>query len=141
MIRKGMRIKTPSQAYIRTYNKYNNSGEYYSFLYNVGKVNPETKKFETQEHYTINVMNIKPNPDSDIDVVEILTAKPVIKTSKDGREFLQCEVSINAENYSQPVSPTYRENAKVNPDNQQNNNVERPQEIKSVDEIEDDFPF
>lgn len=109
MIYEGLRIKTPSKKFIKKYKTYDGD-DVYTFLYGYGTKNKETNKYEVKERYTIYVKNIVPNEDSEIICTKIISCKPVIKTSSDGREFLQCEVTIEADNVKKPKLSRYKDN-------------------------------
>lgn len=109
MIYEGLRIKTPSKQFIKKYKTYNGD-DVYTFLYNYGSKNKETNKYEVKERYTIYVKNIVPNEDSEIICTKILSCRPVIKTSSDGRDFLQCEATIEADNVEKPKLSRYKDN-------------------------------
>ena len=136
MMYAGLRIKTPHSEFIKKI-KYENTDTIYSFFYNYFVKNKETNKYEVAEAYVVNVTNIIPKPDSEIICTKILKCQPKIMKSKDGRDFLNCVVFIEADNVSEPKLPRYEEQAQQNqPTQQQENNNNTNLEIQ-----EDDLPF
>lgn len=140
MIYEGLRIKTPNKQYIKKYKTYDGD-DVYSFLYNYGTKNKETNKYEVKERYTLYIKNIIPNEDSEIICTKIINCKPIIKTSSDGREFLQCEVTIEADNVKNPKLSRYKDNVNngIKPEYIEKEETQENQNY--VDNYEDDLPF
>lgn len=141
MMYAGLRIKTPHSEFIKKI-KYENSDTMYSFFYNYFVKNKETNKYEVAEAYVVNVTNIMPKPDSEIICTKLIKCQPKVMKSKDGRDFLNCVVFIEADNVSEPKLPRYEEQAQQN--QYQNNNNYNNQQQKEKDNLEvgeDDLPF
>lgn len=143
MMYAGLRIKTPHSEFIKKI-KYENSDTMYSFFYNYFVKNKETNKYEVAEAYVVNVTNIMPKPDSEIICTKLIKCQPKIMKSKDGRDFLNCVVFIEADNVSEPKLPRYEEQAQqtqqpntttTNTTTSQNNNN------TNLEIQEDDLPF
>ena len=133
----GLRIKTPHSEFIKQLQ--NNNGEkIYSFFYNYFVKNKETDKYEVAEAYVVNVTNIIPKPDSEIICTKLIKCQPKIMKSKDGRDFLNCVVFIEADNVSEPKLPRYEEQAQQK---QQPNTIAKSQSNNNLEMQEDDFPF
>ncbi len=139
MIYEGLRIKTPNEQYLKTLTSFKNE-VYTSFLYNYSTKNETTGKYEIKERYIINVYNIVPNPDSEIICTRIVNCKPAENKSKDGRTFLNCIVTIEADNVKEPKLPAYANNTHaVRNDIPQS--VQYQQQTRVLDVTEDDLPF
>lgn len=137
MMYAGLRIKTPHSEFIKQLQ--NNNGEkIYSFFYNYFVKNKETDKYEVAEAYVVNVTNIIPKPDSEIICTKLIKCQPKIMKSKDGRDFLNCVVFIEADNVSEPKLPRYEEQAQQK---QQPNTTAKSQSNNNLEMQEDDFPF
>lgn len=144
----GLRIKTPSAPWLKQFCTYDNTQTYYSFLYNYKVKNEETGEYEIAERYIVNVMNIVPNADSDIVCTKILKCKPIIKKDKNGKEYLNCDVYIEAENVAKPKLSRYQDNVNQKNSNmiseQQKQNQNNNQNQYSNDNLsinENDLPF
>lgn len=144
MIYKGLRIKTPSANFIKKMQDFKGN-PYTSFLYNYSAKNEKSGKYEIKERYVINIFNIVPNADSEIICTNIVNCKPQIMKSKDGRDFLNCVVTIEADNVSEPKLSTYVNNPNAKPSNvnvnQQNTYQDNVQQYNSVEIDEDLLPF
>ena len=137
MMYAGLRIKTPHSEFIKQIK--NNNGEIiYSFFYNYFVKNKETDKYEVAEAYVVNVTNIIPKPDSEIICTKLIKCQPKVMKSKDGRDFLNCVVYIEADNVSEPKLPRYEEQAQQK---QQPNTTAKSQSNNNLEMQEDDFPF
>lgn len=137
MMYAGLRIKTPHSEFIKQLQ--NNNGEkIYSFFYNYFVKNKETNQYEVAEAYVVNVTNIIPKPDSEIICTKLIKCQPKIMKSKDGRDFLNCVVFIEADNVSEPKLPRYEEQAQQK---QQPNTTTKSQSNNNLEMQEDDFPF
>ena len=137
MMYAGLRIKTPHSEFIKQLQ--NNNGEkIYSFFYNYFVKNKETNQYEVAEAYVVNVTNIIPKPDSEIICTKLIKCQPKIMKSKDGRDFLNCVVFIEADNVSEPKLPRYEEQAQQK---QQPNTIAKSQSNNNLEMQEDDFPF
>nr|DAR54901.1 MAG TPA: single-stranded DNA-binding protein [Caudoviricetes sp.] len=109
MIYNDLRIKTPKAEWI--YEKKDKKGQtYYRFLYNYSKKNEKTQQYEIAERYTINVINIKPNADSDIICTRIVATRPCTNFGKDNKTYLVNEVWIEADNVSEAKLSRYQDN-------------------------------
>ena len=93
-MKKGSKIKVPKSQFVKEMKDYNNN-PYYSFLYNHSVKNKQTGEWEITERYVINVMDVIIQPETEIEIVDILEAKPQIMKSKDGRDFLNCVMWVN----------------------------------------------
>lgn len=93
-MKKGSKIKVPKAQFVKEMKDYNKN-PYYSFLYNHSVKNKQTGEWEITERYVINVMDVIVQPETEIEIVEILEAKPQIMKSKDGRDFLNCVMWVN----------------------------------------------
>ena len=137
----GLRIKTPHSEFIKRI-KYNNGEIIYSFFYNYFVKNKETNQYEVAEAYVVNVSNINPKPDSEIICTKILKCQPKIMKSKDGRDFLNCVVFIEADNVSEPKLPRYEEQAQqTQQPTTTNNNTSTQNNTTNLEIQEDDLPF
>lgn len=137
MMYAGLRIKTPHSEFIKQL-KDNSGNIIYSFFYNYFVKNKETDKYEVAEAYVVNVTNIIPKPDSEIICTKLIKCQPKIMKSKDGRDFLNCAVFIEADNVSEPKLPRYEEQAQQK---QQPNTTAKSQSNNNLEMQEDDFPF
>ena len=137
MMYAGLRIKTPHSEFIKQL-QYDNGDTIYSFFYNYFVKNKETNKYEIAEAYVVNVTNIIPKPDSEIICTKLIKCQPKIMKSKDGRDFLNCVVFIEADNVSEPKLPRYEEQAQQK---QQPNTTAKSQSNNNLEMQEDDFPF
>lgn len=137
MMYAGLRIKTPHSEFIKQI-KNNNDEIIYSFFYNYFVKNKETDKYEVAEAYVVNVTNIIPKPDSEIICTKLIKCQPKVMKSKDGRDFLNCVVYIEADNVSEPKLPRYEEQAQQK---QQPNTTAKSQSNNNLEMQEDGFPF
>ena len=142
MMYAGLRIKTPHSEFIKQL-KYNNSDTIYSFFYNYFIKNKETNKYEVAEAYVVNVLNIMPKPDSEIICTKIVKCQPKVMKSKDGRDFLNCVVFIEADNVSEPKLPRYEEQAQQKQQSNINgyNRTTQQKQTNNLEVGEDDLPF
>lgn len=98
--------------------------KYYSFFHNVSIKNKNTGDWEIKERYVINVMNVNIETDDEIEITNILDAKPQVCKDKKGKEYLNCLLWVKADNLGKKINDKLPENS---------NN------IYNVDE--DDLPF
>lgn len=144
MMYAGLRIKTPHSEFIKQL-KYDNGDTIYSFFYNYFVKNKETNKYEVAEAYVVNVTNIIPKPDSEIICTKLIKCQPKIMKSKDGRDFLNCVVFIEADNVSEPKLPRYEEQAQQtqqpNTTTTNNNTSTQNNNNTNLEIQEDDLPF
>lgn len=147
MIWENSKIRVPRAEYIRV--KKNDNNKYvYSFFFNKSIKNDETGEWEVKERYVINLSNIEPNPDSDITITKIKGVEPRIMSSNNGKEYLNCVLYIEAENY-QPKNndnnSNYNYNNSNNNYNNTNYNYTQNNDNKVVEtpipSVEEDFPF
>lgn len=127
-MRKQTKIKVPNSNFLKKIKDYKGV-PYWSFFHNVSKRNDDGT-WEVTEKYLINVLNIELEPNQEIIITEILDAKPRVMKSKDGRDFLNCELFVNAEV------------VKENVQNNQNisNQIQSPN-FSSAIENDEDLPF
>lgn len=92
----GDKITIPPQSFMKEITRQDGT-KLQSFLYNVSEKNKETEKYEIIERYVVFVLNIRINPNDVIVVKEITQTVPKKSVGKDGREFLNNLVWINAE--------------------------------------------
>ena len=146
-MKRNAKLSVPAnKSFVKELKDYNGT-PYYSFLHNHSTRNKETDKWEIRERYVINVMNIIVKAGTEIQLTEILEAKPEIMYSKDGREFLNCVMWVNArevveDNNNNNYQPqqTYQQNYQQAPNPQyQQPQVSNQQVINVVDD--DDLPF
>lgn len=141
MMYAGLRIKTPHSEFIKQL-RYNNSDTIYSFFYNYFIKNKETNKYEVAEAYVVNVTNIMPKADSEIICTKIIKCQPKVMKSKDGRDFLNCVVFIEADNVSEPKLPRYEEQSQQTQKSNTNNyNTKIKKQNDNLEVQEDDLPF
>ena len=142
MMYAGLRIKTPHSEFIKKI-KYENTDTIYSFFYNYFVKNKETNKYEVAEAYVVNVTNIMPKPDSEIICTKLIKCQPKVMKSKDGRDFLNCVVFIEADNVSEPKLPRYEEQPQQQPQQQNTSNYNETLQNKTdiLNIEDDDLPF
>ncbi len=152
MIYEGLRIKTPSSNFIRKYKDYDGN-DYFSFLYNYSVKNKDTGEYEVAERYVINIYNIEPKSDCEVICTKIVKCKPQVMTAKDGKEYLNCVVFIQADNVEKPKLSTYADNPNAKNKQQPNfnqppqqpkpsyNNQPNNQSPYGIDISDEDLPF
>ena len=102
-MRLGDTLKTPPSDFIKKLKDKNNK-EFYSFFHNVTKKKEGTEnEYEVVERYVVFVMNICVEPSSEIVIDKIIETKPKLNLGKDGREFLNNLVWIEATCKSKPT--------------------------------------
>ena len=137
-MKRNARLSVPAnKSFVKELKDYNGT-PYYSFLHNHNIRNKETGVWETKERYVINVMNIIVKAGTEIQLTEILEAKPEIMYSKDGREFLNCVMWVNAREVFDEQKPQPQQQSQY-PQPQQPTYNYPPQNNVNVDD--DDLPF
>lgn len=94
-MKKGEKIIAPK--YINKMKDYRKV-DYYSFFYNKSVKDKQTGEWQIKERYAINVMNVSVEPDDEIEITDILDAKPQICKDKKGKEYMNCLLWVKADN-------------------------------------------
>ena len=127
-MKKGEKIKVPNSQFVKEMKDYNNN-PYYSFFFNKNAKKKDSDEWYVSERYVINVMNIVVEPMAEIQITDILDAKPQIMYDKKGKEYLNCMLWVNADNIKV-------ENQDISSSQPQSNSTTYQNE-----EYEDDLPF
>ena len=145
-MKKNTKIKVPQKQFVKELKDYNGM-PYYSFFHNHSVKNKETGQWEIVERYVINVMNVILQPEIEIEITEIIEAKPQLMKSKDGRDFLNCIiwVNVNVLNNQNNANANYQtqNNQQYYQQPQQQYQPQYQQSVNTNQTIvdEDDLPF
>lgn len=146
-MRKNTKIKVPQSQFVKEMKDYNGM-PYYSFFHNHSVKNKQTGNWEIVERYVINVMNVILKPEMEIEITEIIEAKPQTMKSKDGRDFLNCVLWVNVNvlgdnqnNVNNNYQPQNNQQQYYQPQQQTQAQYQQSANVNEQIVDEDDLPF